>query len=147
MATDLKEQITEYLAKCRVCAIATVNSDGQPNASTVFFRNRGTDIYFNTGKETQKVRNILGNPHVALVMQAAGPVPETDQDIKGVQYVGRATMLPEGDTGEVPKAVLFRHTAFNSARPGNSVIIKVTPAAIYLIDYSRGFRHRDVVTF
>lgn len=145
MPYNLTERVIDYMEKCRLCTIATVNAEGQPDASTVFFRNSGVDIYFNTGRDTQKVHNIPINPRVAIAIQETGSVPETDQDIKGIQYIGRARILENGDTAEVPRAVTARHNAFNSARPGNSVIVKVTPVKIYFIDYSRGFRHRDLL--
>ncbi len=145
MRTDLKEQITRYIAKCRLCTIATVGADGQPNAATIFFANAGTDIYFNTGSESQKVRNIRANPRVAIVMTEPGPVPASDQDIKGIQGFGRATILADADLSAVPKGVAARHKAFNSATPGKSVVVKVAPEKIYFVDYSRGFRHRDLL--
>lgn len=147
MAVSIKELVTQYLEKCRLCTIATVSAEGQPGASIVFFRNRELDIYFNTGRQTQKVQNILTNPNVAIVMRETELVPESDRDIQGVQYVGQASVLSDEDAAEAPKPVMVRHNAFNSAKPGNSVIIKVTPVKIYLIDYSRGFRHRDVLEF
>jgi uncharacterized protein YhbP (UPF0306 family) len=73
--------------------------------------------------------------------------PKTDQEIKGIQYIGKARILSDADITEVPKAVVARHRAFNSSYPGTSVIVKVTPIKIYLIDYSHGFRHRDVLQF
>ncbi len=93
------------------------------------------------------MRNILTNPRLAIAMQEEGAVPKEDRDIKGIQYLGKAEILAEKDYGEVPKAVIARHNAFNSVKPGNSVVVKVTPVKIYLIDYSRGFRHRDVIEF
>jgi hypothetical protein len=35
-------------------------------------------------------------------MQEAEPVPKADQDIKGIQYIGKASILSEWDTAEVP---------------------------------------------
>lgn len=147
MDIDLKKQIVQFMGKCRVCTIATVSPAGQPSASTVFFLNVGMDIYFNTGKDAEKVRNITGNHRVALVIQETGIVPKSDQDIKGIQYVGIATIISDTETAGVPRGVLNRHKAFNSAMPEKSVIIKVTPTKVYLIDYSRGFRHRDILEF
>jgi len=145
MDVDVKQRIMEYMEKCGLCTIATVSAEGQPSASTVFFKNTGLNIYFNTGRETQKVQNILANRRVAIAMQQAGSVPKVDRDIKGIQYVGEASILAEGDTSEAPKAMMARHNAFNSAKPGNSVIVKVSPLKIYLVDYSRGFRYREVI--
>jgi general stress protein 26 len=142
---ELREQIIEYMEKCRICTIATVGAEGQPRASTVFFKNAGLDIYFNTDKASQKVQNILSNPRVAIVIHEAGPAPKTDRDIKGIQYVGKAQILSEREIGDAPEAVRVRHHALNRGESGTSVVIKVTPVKIYLIDYSRGFRHRDIL--
>jgi general stress protein 26 len=144
---ELREQIIEYVERCRLCTIATVGADGQPSASTVFFKNAGLDIYFNTDKASQKVQNILSNPRVAIVMQEAGPAPKTDRDIKGIQCIGKARILSDHEIGEAPEAVRARHHVFNRGESGTSLIIKVTPMKIYLIDYSRGFRHRDLLEF
>jgi len=147
MTIALTEQIAKYMEKCRTCTIATANADGQPSASTVFFKNRGLDIYFNTGREAEKVKNIVINPRVAIAMEESGPIPKEDKGTKGIQYIGKAEILADKDIAEVPKAVMARHNAFNSVKAGNSVIVKVTPMKIYLIDYSRGFRHRELLEF
>jgi uncharacterized protein YhbP (UPF0306 family) len=146
MGNELSQRIEGYMSKCLYCTIATASADGEPSASTVFFKNSGLGIYFNTGRDTRKAQNILVNPRVAIAMQEAVS-PRSDQEIKGVQYTGRARILSEAETAEVPKAVVGRHKAFNSSFPGTSVIVKVTPVKIYLVDYSRGFRHREVVEF
>lgn len=142
----LRERITQYMEKCNSCTIATVSADGQPSASTVFFKNRGMNIFFNTGRDSQKVRNILENPRVSIAMQA-GPPPTKDRDIKGIQYFGKGRIVSSPNASEVPKAVMARHKVFNSATAGNSVIVEVTPDKVYLIDYSLGFRHRDLIGF
>lgn len=145
MAEDLKRQITEFMNKCHTCTIATASADGQPSASVVFFKNGELDIYFNTGDDSEKVRNIRVNPRVAIAVQGDGPIPSSDREVKGLQYVGTATVLPTEDTSGVPMAVVARHNAFNSAKPGASVIVKVIPSQIHFIDYSKGFRHRDTL--
>jgi nitroimidazol reductase NimA-like FMN-containing flavoprotein (pyridoxamine 5'-phosphate oxidase superfamily) len=141
---ELAKAISQYLSRCKSCTIATVGPDGEPDASTVFFANAGLDIYFNTARDSRKIRNIEANPRVALAIQK-NPEPKTDAEISGVQYSGIARMLPEGEEEDVPRAVLARHRAFNSVRPGNSVIVKVTARKVYLIDYGKGFRHRELL--
>jgi hypothetical protein len=54
-------------------------------------------------------------------------------------------MLDDDKLADVPSAVMARHKAFNSVKPGNSVIVKVTPQKVYLVDYSKGFRHRELL--
>jgi hypothetical protein len=145
MADDLKDQVLKYMDNCPVCAVATASADGEPSASSVYFKRSGLNLYFNTARASQKVQNILANPRVAIVMQEDAPVPRSDLEIKGIQAVGVATVLGDNETTEVPKAVMTRHNAFNRWRPGASAIVKVVPSEIYLIDYSKGLRHRDLL--
>ena len=144
MNNDLKKHITEYIDKCRFCTIATVSKDGQPNASTVSFNNEVMDIYFNTARDSKKIQNILSNPRVSIAMQKPR-LPKTDQEITGIQYSGTAKILSDDEIANAPKTVVSRNRLFNSLKPGSSVIVKVTPLEIYLIDYSRGFRHRELL--
>ena len=144
MNNDLKKRITEYIDKCRFCTIATVSKDGQPNASAVSFNNAGMDIYFNTSRDSKKIQNILSNPRVSVAMQKPR-LPKTDQEITGIQYYGTAKILSDDEIAKAPKAVVSRNKLFNSSKPGSSVIVKVTPLEIYLIDYSKGFRHRELL--
>ena len=144
MDSDLSKRITEYISKCPACTLATASADGEPNASTVFMNNVGMDIYFNTAKDSQKIRNMQSNPRVAIAMQKVA-FPKTDREISGIQYSGTAKILSDNNLSEVPSAVMARHKAFNSVKPGNSVVVKVTPKKIYLVDYSQGFRHRELL--
>jgi len=143
MDNDLKKRIAEYIDRCRFCTIATVSTDGQPSASTVSFNNVGMDIYFNTTRDSKKIQNILSNPRVTIAMQKPR-LPKTDQEITGIQYSGTAKILSDDEIAKSPKAVVSRNRLFNSLKPGSSVVVKVTPLEIYLIDYSRGFRHREL---
>jgi uncharacterized protein YhbP (UPF0306 family) len=118
--------------------------DGEPDASTVFFANSGLDIYFNTSKDSQKMKNTEANQRVAIAMQT-NPEPKTDQEISGIQYKGIAKILPESEYTNLPRGVIARHKAFNSVKPGNSVIVRVTATKVYFINYAKGFRHRELL--
>ena len=144
-AEELKGQIAEYMDSCPVCVVATSSAECEPSAATVYYKRSGLDLYFNAAKDSHKVRNILANPRVAIVMQEDAPVPQSDLEIKGIQAVGTARVLADGDTAAVPKAVLTRHNTFNRWKPGGAVMVKVTLSEVYLIDYSRGLRHRELL--
>ncbi|MGV8080151.1 MAG: pyridoxamine 5'-phosphate oxidase family protein [Syntrophales bacterium] len=141
---NLDKVISDYIAECPSCTIATAGSDGEPDASTVFFSSSSLDIYFNTARDSKKIKNIEANPRVAIVMQK-NPAPKTDKEISGIQYSGVAKIVPESEHAGVPRGVMARHKAFNSIKPGNSIIVKVTPTKVYLIDYAKGFRHRELL--
>ena len=144
-AEELKAQITSYMDNCPVCVVATANVDGQPSAATVYFKRSGLDVYFNAARDSQKVQNILANARVAIVMQEDAPIPRSDLEIKGIQAIGTAKVLGDGEAGTVPRAVLTRHNTFNRWKPGGAVVVKVTLSEIQLIDYSKGLRHRELL--
>jgi len=144
-AEELKGQITEYMDNCPVCVVATASADGEPSAATVYYKRSGLDLYFNAAKDSRKVRNILANPRVAVVMQEDAPVPRSDLEIKGIQAAGTARVLTDGETAAVPKAVLTRHNTFNRWKPGGAVMVRVALSELYLIDYSKGLRHRELL--
>jgi len=145
MSEDLRNQIRDYMDNCPVSVVATASVDGQPSAATVYFKRSGPDIYFNAARDSQKVQNILANPRVAIVMQEDAPIPRSDLEIKGIQAIGMAKVLGDGEATAVPKAVLTRHHAFNRWKTSASAIVRVTLSEIYLIDYSKGLRHRELL--
>lgn len=145
MADELKQKIIDYIGKCRTCTVATVGPDNKPGVSAVFFKNRDLDLYFNTGRDSDKVKNILANPDVAVAIEAGLPETPDDKSVKGVQYYGRAVVLKDEEMDGVPQAVMARHSAFNSVRAGDSVVVMIRPQRIYMIDYALGFRHRDLL--
>ena len=145
MEDALKGKIEQYMGRCRACTIATADGDGQPAASTAFFKNSGLNIFFNTWSDSQKVSNLEHNPRVALTMQQDGPMPKGDKGIKGLQYIGKARVVQDEEAAGVPQAVIARHRAFSSTGSGKSVIIAVSPQRIHMVDYSQGFRHRDTL--
>jgi general stress protein 26 len=71
---DLNKVISDYISKCHSCTIATVGLDGEPDASTVFFANSGLDIYFNTSKDSQKMKNIEDNQRVAITIKPGNSI-------------------------------------------------------------------------
>jgi nitroimidazol reductase NimA-like FMN-containing flavoprotein (pyridoxamine 5'-phosphate oxidase superfamily) len=48
--------------------IATVRADGYPQATTVSFVNEGLNIYFGTGAQSQKTKNIALNDKVSVIV-------------------------------------------------------------------------------
>lgn len=144
MEKGLRNLIEEYINDCKTCTVATASKDGIPHAATVHFENVGLILYFNTTKDSQKVKDIQENPRVFVTMQK-NLAPKTDAEISGIQYAGTAKVLSEDEMTGIPQATLARYRMFNSLKPGNAVVVKVSPQKVYLIDYSKGFRHREVL--
>ena len=148
MNGEVQEKIMEYMKKTRFCTLTTIGRRSkEPKSTIVFYENSELDIYFNTGKGTEKVKNIIANPSVAIAIHLDDPSAQDVQDTRGLLYSGRAEPVDETDFGEVPEGVKRVYEMVNSYFPDNAVIFKVRPKKINFIDYSKGFGHTDVLSF
>ena len=68
MDNKSRQEIVAILARANDMTIATMRPDGYPQATTVSYVNDGMNIYFGTGVDSQKARNIAGCDKVSLTI-------------------------------------------------------------------------------
>jgi len=61
-----------FLLRERVAVFCTVDPEHHPHAVPVFFTYHHGKVYVHTDRESVKVRNVLTNPNVALVVYRGG---------------------------------------------------------------------------
>jgi len=143
---DIKQSIAAYLSSHRYLALATVDADGKPVVHSMGYASDGATVYCATFKGTRKVQNIERDPDVAFV------VAEDYDDwgtIQGVQIQGKASFLEERDERERAVGLItqnFPHFANIGPNP-DVVFIKVEPVEGFFIDYTKGFAHKNSVTY
>ncbi|MEM0350192.1 MAG: pyridoxamine 5'-phosphate oxidase family protein [Archaeoglobaceae archaeon] len=96
-----QKEIQEFLSKPLIARIATVGKDLTPNVHPVWFLYDGEFIYISTGKFSAKVRNIIRNPKVAVVVD----VSEKEGN-KGVIIRGTAEIV---ESEELSRKVLLKY--------------------------------------
>ncbi|UCF13746.1 MAG: pyridoxamine 5'-phosphate oxidase family protein [Thermoplasmatales archaeon] len=143
---DIKEEIVNYLSKKKFITLATSTLNGKPLAHTIAYINKGPTLYFSTGNQSRKVKNIQENPNVAYSVY-----DETEylDDIRFIQMEGIATLVSDKEESKEALKMLnqkFPSTSNLSSDP-DSVIIKITPKICYFSDYIRRFGQRDKVEF
>ena len=145
---DLRATIARLMDHCRDMTLATVASDGTPVADTVNFARDGLTLYVATRRDSRKVRNLQSRDGVAVAMR-------TDYDgwstVQGLSITGTARVLsdddPEARHAHDCLARRFRHDR-SSPSPQDlpdAVYLAVVPVEITVVDYTRGYGHRDVV--
>ena len=146
MSEDLKNEIIDFMKKGRFCTLATVGrKSGRPQAATIGYENAEFDIYFDTGGKTAKFRNIKSNPWVAIAIYYSDP---GTLGAKGLQYFGKAEVIPEKDFDQVPERTLNTYNRISKQDPArNEVIVRVKPNKILYWNPPKGFGHIDVVKF
>jgi general stress protein 26 len=137
----LKGEVIDYISKTRFAILATVKSDKLPELRTIgSFAPDGFDVYFSTGKDTAKVKQIELNNLISFFFQHEGQELST---FKNVALIGKAERLEKG--GEFDKAIELlgnRNPRFKErVEKGGlekTAIFKVTPKEVKYLDFSKG---------
>jgi PPOX class probable F420-dependent enzyme len=99
---DLSEEVLERLRSDLVVWLTTVDPDGQPQTSPVWFLWRGDTFLIYSQPHATKVRNLRANPKVALTLRS----DETASSY--VTFEGVAA-LPDGPRGDQVPAYLQKY--------------------------------------
>ena len=143
---EVKKKIADYLAAHRKMALATATSKCEPMAHTVEYVSEGMTVYFATGIDTVKAKNINANPSVAYTV-------DEDYDdwmkIQGVQMEGKASILAHRPEIEHAAALYMQKFPFVKDLPSapHLIFIKVEPVVGWFLDYTKGFMHKERVEF
>lgn len=137
----LKAKILDVLRRQHLMTIATIRSDGYPQATTVnYIHDDDFTLYFATGAVSQKAGNIALNDKVSVaIVDRAGDFYK----LRGLSLSGTAARIHDkGRAGEVALR-LFRalpqSRRFVPEDPRSLAVYAVTPVAIALVDYATGF--------
>ena len=146
MTPALRALIEEVLRAHSVLSLATLRPDGFPQANTVGYAHEGLTIYVGTGRDSQKLRNLRHCDRVSLTINDSAP---DWRSIRGLSMGGHAALVEDG--GELRRAAALMAERF-SLPPGvlavllaETVMLRIVPCVISVLDYSKGFGHRDLV--
>jgi hypothetical protein len=73
MDEEIRKQILTLLDQHRIMTIATLRSDGWPQATTVGYVNEGLALYFLCGLDSQKAANLARDDRVSLTIDHDTP--------------------------------------------------------------------------
>ena len=122
----------EYLRSQRLARLATVQPEGKPQIAPVGFRYDGEqDVIYIGGQylsRSKKFRNILNNPHVALVIDDVLPPWQP----RGVEIRGIADTVETGG-----------NALFGANYPVDEAMLRITPVRIIAwgLDPEAGWLH------
>jgi general stress protein 26 len=147
MDQQMHDLILDIMDKQPDLTLATLREDGWPQATTVSYAHDGLTIYFGTGSNSQKVRNIKRCNKVSLTINKE----YTDwSNIQGISMGAIAEVLTQQD--EIEKAMDCLVKRFPQvvewAKPEDMeqmVFVKITPKIISVLNYEKGLGHNDLV--
>ena len=99
MHLQLSDDVRTFLEEARFAVLATVNANGSPQQTVMWYELRGDTIVMNTRRGRKKDRNLIRDPRVSLCIE------------DGFRYVtleGSIEMVDDPATGQADIAALAR---------------------------------------
>ncbi len=100
--TTFSDEVRAFLDVPRVATLATINPDGTPLLTPLWFARDGDTLWLAVGPHSPKVRNMRRDPRVTLVVL---------DDAQGYTYItvsGRAS-FEGGEDGAKPREMAIRY--------------------------------------
>jgi nitroimidazol reductase NimA-like FMN-containing flavoprotein (pyridoxamine 5'-phosphate oxidase superfamily) len=128
----LRKSLAKLVEWERVCRVATVGSDGVPHAVPVCHVLVDGKVYFGSGKDARKVRNLRANRHTAITVDLYS---DAWANLKGVMIQGTAAIIERGPRFRKIQRLLYgKYPQYPDESPieeGDSVIVEVTPTSVF----------------
>jgi PPOX class probable F420-dependent enzyme len=128
----LSRKVADFVQWERVCRVATSGAAGVPHVVPVCHVLRGGRVYFGSGDDARKMRNIAENPNVTVVVDAYSDAWST---LRGVMIQGRAAVITRGPAFRRVRDLLYRkypqYPREAALSPSDSVIVEVTPRRVF----------------
>lgn len=148
MTPEIQAKILQILDAHRIMTIATLRSDGWPQATTVGYVNDGLEVYFMCGRDSQKARNLARDDRVSATIDHDTPDPMA---IVGLSLAARA--LPVTDAAAIrrtmlellPKKYPEYQGMMDTVKLDEVAVFRLAPVVFSVLDYSKGFGHADLV--
>lgn len=128
----LTKALADFVAWERVCRVATAGASGVPHVVPVCHVLAGGKIFFASGDDGRKVRNLRENPRVTLTVDVYSDHWGT---LKGVMIQGTARLIEGGPGFRRVRDLLYRkypqYPREAAISPLDSVAVEVTPTRVF----------------
>jgi PPOX class probable F420-dependent enzyme len=128
----LTKTLEDFVAWERVCRVATAGAGGVPHLVPVCHVAAGGKVYFASGDDARKVKNLEENPRVTLTVDLYSDHWST---LKGVMIQGRARLIEGGPRFRRIRDLLYRkypqYPREAAISPSDSVVVEVTPIRVF----------------
>lgn len=149
MDADTHAQITEILDSVLDMSLATLRSDGFPQANVVSFVHDDLTLYFMTVAGSQKALNLAHSDKVSGTVTR--PYERWDE-IEGLSFAGHARLVTGTDeTAHIAGLMLDRFPQIREMETPDAlagmqpVYVRIDPVVFSVLDYSQVFGHTDLV--
>jgi PPOX class probable F420-dependent enzyme len=129
---QLTKALADFVAWERVGRVATAGSSGVPHLVPVCHVLAGGKVYFASGDDARKVKNLQANPRVTVTVDLYSDHWGT---LKGVMIQGRARLIERGSRFRRIRDLLYRkypqYPREAAISPTDSVVVEVIPTRVF----------------
>jgi PPOX class probable F420-dependent enzyme len=128
----LTKKVAKLIANERVCRVATAGSEGHPHLVPVCHVLAGDKIYFGSGDDAHKVKNLKANPQIAVTIDLYS---DDWSQLRGVMVQGTARLIERGPRFKQARSRLYakypQYSKEAAISPSDSVVVEVTPTHVF----------------
>ncbi len=104
--TMSEQEIRKFIEERKSLQVATLNRDGSPHLTTLWFAIVDGDIVFETYTKSQKIKNLERDPRITVLLEDGTEYAE----LRGVSISGRAELYKDpADVLRLAGAVMARN--------------------------------------
>lgn len=133
-------ELAELLGAPEVGVLCTVDSQGRPEGSPIWFEACGGKIYVHVARDSKKARNVRANPNVSLT------VDTRIAPYRGAVLRGTVRELAFDDAIHHRVAIRYlgqqggdAYLAMTAGAEAETVLLELTVTSRYTWDYAKGF--------
>jgi nitroimidazol reductase NimA-like FMN-containing flavoprotein (pyridoxamine 5'-phosphate oxidase superfamily) len=131
MEVRLRKAIAKFLARERVCRVATIGEGGAPHVVPVCHVLLDGKVYFATGGDSQKAKNLKANPRMTVLVDLYA---EEWSFLKGAMMHGTARFIRRGPEFRKIRALLYQkypqYPEDAALAEADDVIVEMTPTRL-----------------
>ena len=128
----LKKPVAQLVQWQRVCRVATVDARRRPHSVPVCHVLADGKLYFASGKDARKVRNLRAVPNVAVTVDLYA---DDWTQLKGIMLQGTTTIIEKGPRFRKIRKLLYakypQYPDQAALAETDSVIVEVTPIHVF----------------
>jgi PPOX class probable F420-dependent enzyme len=128
----LTKKVAKLIAQERVCRVATVGAEGRPHLVPVVHVLSGDKLYFGSGDDGRKVKNLRDNAQIAITIDLYS---DDWSQLRGVMVQGTARLIERGPRFKQARARLYakypQYAKEAAISPSDSVVVEVTPTHVF----------------
>ena len=128
----LKKPVAQLVQWQRVCRVATVDARRRPHTVPVCHVLADGKLYFASGKDARKMRNLRAVPNVAVTVDLYA---DDWTQLKGVMIQGTAKLIEKGPRFRGIRKWLYakypQYPRQAALAQSDSVIVEVTPTNVF----------------